>query len=366
MSGLPPRIVRGDTFIITPDAPLVLLGFEQDVVVTSSSMLPADFAVSEDSHGNVWISYVNNVPKLWDTGETVCARIAVATPATEGFASIGVAGPAENSGLTYNPRFDVISPDNLWVSIKFGGESVTGPIGPTGPTGANGDQGPPGAQGPTGAQGSAGPAGLTGATGATGAVGVTGAVGPTGPIGPTGPQGLAGATGATGAAGSTGATGETGPQRPTGPTGAAGATGVAGAAGATGSTGPTGPTGPTGATGTAGAAGATGPTGSTGPAGPTGPTGATGTVQYRAGTATISAGTNNVTVTMSSAFTGSPTNYRVTLTITNNPNFGAFRYLSVGGKAATTFVITLRDNAGNAQNAPAGGVAIDYISIVNN
>ena len=101
---------------------------------------------------------------------------------------------------------------------------------------------------------------------------------------------------------------------------------------------------------------------------PTGATGATFT-QWRAGTATIAATTNSVTVTMSSAFTGSPTNYRVALSMTNAPNFGGgsgWGYLDVSGKTATTFVINLDTSAGANQAAPTGGVVVDWIAIPNN
>jgi hypothetical protein len=306
--------------------------------------------------------------------------------------SIGPQGPAGASGTngldgrtvlngTANPNagtgalgdFYINTTSNQIFGPKTGagwgaGTSLVGPTGSSGAAGA------------TGATGPIGSTGLTGATGAAGTAGPAGAVGATGPTGPTGIAGPTGAVGPAGAAGAIGATGPTGPTGLTGPTGAVGPVGAVGAIGATGPTGPTGLTGPTGAVGPIGAVGAigatgptgptglTGPTGAVGPAGPTGPNGVPGLAQWRAGTATIAAGSSSVTVTLNSAFAGNPTNYEVAATFTQALNWGGVDVpiLVVTSKTATTFVINSVNPQGAALNAPAGGVTVDWHALTNN
>ena len=147
------------------------------------------------------------------------------------------------------------------------------------------------------------------------------------------------------------------------------AAGLIGATGATGATGADGAVGATGATGDVGATGATGDTGATGATGETGATGDTGATftQWRAGTVTLGAGSNVVTVTLSSAFTGSSTNYPVHATFTKAGNWGTdsahVPLLVITGKTATQFTIGSVSRTGAALNAPTGGVTIDWIAI---
>ena len=169
--------------------------------------------------------------------------------------------------------------------------------------------------------------------------GVTGATGSTGPSGPAGAgasaRRLGGPDGPSGPRGATGATGAQRPERPSGP--------------APGPTGPSGPSGPAG-------------TGSSGPSGPT-------FTQWRSGTGTIAATTSTVTITMSSAFTGSPTNYRVALDFTNSPDLGVLNtgwgYLAVEGKTATTFTVTRYATETGAATAVPEAITFDWVALPN-
>jgi hypothetical protein len=73
---------------------------------------------------------------------------------------------------------------------------------------------------------------------------------------------------------------------------------------------------------------------------------------------------------MSSAFTGSPTTYRVSATFTQAANWGTSSatvpIIVITTKAATTFRINTYNRAGAALVAPAGGVTIDWIAIPTN
>ena len=74
---------------------------------------------------------------------------------------------------------------------------------------------------------------------------------------------------------------------------------------------------------------------------------------------------------MSSAFTGGPTNYRVTATSTQAGNWGAVApsnvpLLVISTKTATRFVISSFNLQGTALNAPAGGVTIDWQALAHN
>jgi collagen triple helix repeat protein len=191
--------------------------------------------------------------------------------------------------------------------------------------------------------------------------GKPGKPGPAGAKGATGASGVKGATGAAGAAGTAGVKGETGAK---GEKGDAGATGAKGA----GETGVTGATGATGATGV-------GTTGATGASGETGATGAAFT-QWRASEATIASGSSAVKVTMSSAFTGNPTNYRVVLEPTSTAAFATAAkckvtvsealgcyYLDVTAKTSTTFEIQLRSAEGGALLNASAALVLDYIAL---
>jgi hypothetical protein len=75
---------------------------------------------------------------------------------------------------------------------------------------------------------------------------------------------------------------------------------------------------------------------------------------------------------MSSAFTGSPTTYRVTATFTQavvwNATSGSayVPIIVITTKTATTFQIHIYNDTGAALNAPTGGVTIDWIAIPTN
>jgi hypothetical protein len=64
------------------------------------------------------------------------------------------------------------------------------------------------------------------------------------------------------------------------------------------------------------------------------------------------------------------TNYRVSVLISNTPDFGSNSkgiYVQISARTATSFTITLRSNSdGGALNAPTGGVAFDWIAIADN
>jgi hypothetical protein len=112
----------------------------------------------------------------------------------------------------------------------------------------------------------------------------------------------------------------------------------------------------TGATGLAGATGATGAAGAAGPA---------GTVSHRAGSVTLSTSSSNTTVTFSTAMASA--SYTVQLTMTGAPNFGTssgWGYLQATSKGTASFVISLRNSNGSAQNAPSG-TTIDWIVVPN-
>ena len=102
-----------------------------------------------------------------------------------------------------------------------------------------------------------------------------------------------------------------------------------------------------------------------GPAGPAGPAGTT--VNYRAGTATISSGSSNVVVTMSSALPN--TNYAVQLTFTGTArDFGDgsenVPLLYVSGKTTTQFTITIRNrDAVEFHPQPHAAVSVDWTAI---
>ena len=131
--------------------------------------------------------------------------------------------------------------------------------------------------------------------------------------------------------------------------------------------------GPQGVAGVQGLQGPKGDTGETGPAGPQGATGAQGpagadgaSAEWRAGQATIASGSSSVTVTLSSAFSGSPTTYRVALSFANAPALGSDAgYLEVTGKTATAFTIRLETSAGADATAPSGDVQVDWIALTN-
>jgi len=100
--------------------------------------------------------------------------------------------------------------------------------------------------------------------------------------------------------------------------------------------------------------------------GPQGIQGPAGQAAVRAGTATIPASASTVTVTMSNPFSGSPTTYVVTATLTKIVNWGtdttALPIFVITGKTATTFVINSVNLSGTAVAAPTGGVTIDWIA----
>ena len=107
--------------------------------------------------------------------------------------------------------------------------------------------------------------------------------------------------------------------------------------------------------------------GADGAKGDKGDTGTPGTpAQWRAGTATITSGKNNVTVTMTSNFTNNPTNYRVQATLTTTANWGAtydkMPLVVITGKTPTTFTINVRNVKGATLNAPTS-VVFDWIAM---
>ncbi len=97
---------------------------------------------------------------------------------------------------------------------------------------------------------------------------------------------------------------------------------------------------------------------------------------YRAGSATIASGTNQVTVTFSSALPSA--SYAAQLTISPAPA-GAFAanagcsgnnndcyFFSVAAKTTTGFTIQLRQGLNGAQvNAGPQSVTVDYVAILN-
>ena len=129
--------------------------------------------------------------------------------------------------------------------------------------------------------------------------------------------------------------------------------------------GPQGQAGVQGLQGPKGDTGATGPAGPQGAAGPQGPAGADGvSAEWRAGQATIPAGSSAVTVALSSAFSGSPATYRVALSLANAPALGSDAgYLEVTAETATAFTIRLETSSGTDATAPSGGVAVDWLAL---
>jgi hypothetical protein len=77
---------------------------------------------------------------------------------------------------------------------------------------------------------------------------------------------------------------------------------------------------------------------------------------------------------MSSAFTGSPTNYRVVATFTQTVDWNSgsgypadsVPLIVITTKTATTFHIEIHSYSGATVNAPTGGVTIDWIAIPTN
>lgn len=135
---------------------------------------------------------------------------------------------------------------------------------------------------------------------------------------------------------------------------------------ASGPPGPTGATGPSGATGPAGPsgpAGATGPSGPTGPPGPSGPAGPS--VTYRAGTGTIPAGDDGVTVTFSTPMPDA--NFAVTVTPYDDSALtpGIVLEPLTKGISTTGFDLALVDANGTYQDANST-IDFSWIAIEDN
>jgi hypothetical protein len=132
---------------------------------------------------------------------------------------------------TYSSKY---SPDQLYFTTRFGGNSSL--LG----NGSSGSEGPSGSVGPLGFTG---PVGETGFRGTNGTADIPGADGPEGPNGPDGERGVSGNAIDAGPTGADGGIGPIGPTRTvnyTGPTGPQGNPGTAVNTGPTGVIGPTG------------------------------------------------------------------------------------------------------------------------------
>lgn len=91
---------------------------------------------------------------------------------------------------------------------------------------------------------------------------------------------------------------------------------------------------------------------------------------WRSGTATIASGSSSISVTMSSAFPGSPTDYKVTATFSKTGvNWGSSTVPIIeisSTRTSTVFTITTDNDSGGTVDAPTGGVTIDWIAIPSN
>jgi hypothetical protein len=163
------QIHRGDNFRIMVGSPGGAVISTGAVLVDSTEILPADFAVSPGSTANdVFVRYVGSA-KNFAPGESFCLEIVLQT-------SNGV-GPFEVAvDPAVNGRAAARYVDRYRLSVL--GSILDFPIGPQGPAGS---EGPQGLQGPAGPQGVAGPPGATGPQGPAGPQGPQGAQGPTGP-----------------------------------------------------------------------------------------------------------------------------------------------------------------------------------------
>jgi hypothetical protein len=250
------------------------------------------------------------------------------------------------SGLVYRIGIAGLPPQCLVGDGVFSW-SLVSPTADPGPAGPQGDTGLPGAEGPEGPQGPQGDTGATGPLGPEGTQGLQGDTGDTGPQGPEGPEGPRGHKG------DTGATGPEGLQGLQGDTGATGPEGLQGLQGDTGATGPQGPEGPQ---------GLQGDTGDTGPQGPA--------VNYRAGSSTIPNGTNNVSVTWTTAM--SDDGYRVQIQPGTSITSGGWSsnancvYFAITSKTTASFVATLRRCNNSNTVAVTTDTPIDWIVIADN
>ncbi len=283
------------------------------VAVTSTTLLPVDFVVTQGSTpSQLVITYLGGGAKF-AFGDSFSINPVIQAPSIVRVNSVALEVPNQFRFIGSVPNVAAYSS----VDFHFGTPGPVGPAGPAGPQGESltGPKGPPGPTGSTGPVGAQGPAGNPGADG-VGAQGIQGLQGPPGMVfrGPwtsgtvynasdsvtyngatyislsgtnTGQEpdnnsaawsvlAAMGATGAAGPTGLTGANGLPGNQGPIGPIGPIGLTGTAGTNGSIGLTGAVGPIGPTGANGLPGNQGPIGPIGLTGIAGTNGSIGLTG------------------------------------------------------------------------------------------
>ncbi len=180
------------------------------VIVNSSTLSSADFAVALGAGSNVLVVNYSGTAKTFAPGDSFAVEFSLIPPSKVGSGKITLQFPTTDS---YNSP----SPGLLTLPATDFPLAPPGPPGPPGPEPPFIPQGPPGPQGPRGAQGESGPVGPRGATGP---------IGPTGLQGPMGAPGLTGLTGSTGPQGLQGLQGIQGIQGIQGPTGPSSTIGV--------------------------------------------------------------------------------------------------------------------------------------------